>query len=128
MKWSAIIGRHRSQDARFGRDGPDKPSVSRHILSGAKGCSSKTHGYRVPREAPNTSPKVLSVPRSSPVLARAGQFNAFCASRMGTFEALEGWQRLDEFAGLPLGEADLIKRSEEHTSELQSLRHLGCRL
>ena len=25
------------------------------------------------------------------------------------FEALEGWQRLDRLAGLPLGEADLIK-------------------
>src|ERR1017187_6619474 len=30
-------------------------------------------------------------------------------SCMHTFQALEGWQRLDRFAGLPLGEADLIK-------------------
>jgi hypothetical protein len=30
-------------------------------------------------------------------------------SCMGMFKALEGWQRLDGFAGLPLGEADLIK-------------------
>jgi hypothetical protein len=28
---------------------------------------------------------------------------------MGTFEALEGWQGLDRLAGLPHGEADLIK-------------------
>jgi hypothetical protein len=30
-------------------------------------------------------------------------------SCVDTFEALEGWQRLDGLAGLPLGEADLIK-------------------
>src|ERR1035438_10587902 len=28
----------------------------------------------------------------------------------------------------PLGGGDFLKRSEEHTSELQSLRHLVCRL
>ena len=28
---------------------------------------------------------------------------------MDAFEALEGWQGLDRLAGLPLGEADLIK-------------------
>jgi len=28
---------------------------------------------------------------------------------MSTFEALEGWQRVDGLAGLPFGEADLIK-------------------
>src|SRR5262245_62478740 len=30
--------------------------------------------------------------------------------------------------GIPVGVKDIFDRSEEHTSELQSLRHLVCRL
>src|SRR5205814_10349728 len=34
----------------------------------------------------------------------------------------------DEGPGVSEGERGLVRRSEEHTSELQSLRHLVCRL
>src|SRR5258705_13051249 len=39
-----------------------------------------------------------------------------------------GVERSDVQCGCPGGERGDVQRSEEHTSELQSLRHLVCRL
>src|SRR5437899_11755688 len=38
------------------------------------------------------------------------------------------WLIIDGFVGAPYRCIWLVSRSEEHTSELQSLRHLVCRL
>src|SRR5262245_38569702 len=48
--------------------------------------------------------------------------------------AIEDWKPqiafnlLEEFDGVAVYDQNVVSRSEEHTSELQSLRHLVCRL
>src|SRR5437899_4887298 len=49
-----------------------------------------------------------------------GSFTALTARRRGGWNRYGSHVRNDGF--------DLVRRSEEHTSELQSLRHLVCRL
>src|ERR1035441_10706930 len=48
--------------------------------------------------------------------------------RGGVLAGFELYPRQHGFAQAGVGDADDIDRSEEHTSELQSLRHLVCRL
>ena len=44
---------------------------------------------------------------------------------MDTFEVLEGWQRFDGLAGLPLGEADLIKALQIKPEFRSSAKEMG---
>src|SRR5258705_7842958 len=47
--------------------------------------------------------------------------------RLSTVEFCSGWQTAQD-KSVPYCSERTITRSEEHTSELQSLRHLVCRL
>src|ERR1035441_11027755 len=53
---------------------------------------------------------------------------ASCTSRTVVGPRLHNTVRISSSASVGLGSFSAIYRSEEHTSELQSLRHLVCRL
>src|SRR5205814_8835468 len=62
--------------------------------------------------------------------ADAADLAAQDAQVLGALGRLEPDQLLDahDVAGVVEDGRDIVQRSEEHTSELQSLRHLVCRL
>src|SRR5262245_39014196 len=83
------------------------------------------------RAAPPRPPARVSSPPSSFFRIRGAVLHLGPMGERG--DVLEGLE-VDAFvlargpAGLEVGERVLDRRSEEHTSELQSLRHLVCRL
>src|SRR3712207_8510597 len=65
---------------------------------------------------------VCSVYRAAPALAER-------SDRVITIDELTGVQALERtYPGLPLAPGKVERRSEEHTSELQSRQYLVCRL
>src|SRR5262245_64471412 len=78
------------------------------------------------------TPEIYSLSLHDVFRSRNKQFERVLGPRLARFAATRLLELLDETGALarPAGETGLAPslRSEEHTSELQSLRHLVCRL
>src|SRR5262245_62566628 len=88
---------------------------TRHVCFPAC-CAVASHGDAARREAIAVKTRSIHLWRAAPKSPTVWNLNLFCGSEMTI-----------HFSHWKIGPGNLI-RSEEHTSELQSLRHLVCRL
>src|SRR5262245_62324660 len=81
-------------------------------------------------DPPTTEISTLSLHDALPILVHAEHVKDHLIGRLGVPEAeikIKSSER-DDIEGIDLLDEGCPVRSEEHTSELQSLRHLVCRL
>src|ERR1039458_10576995 len=93
-------------------------SINRFVLA----------GFSVPLIAPDDSVSSLPASRASPVSAEEKSSSIWIFCCLSSLRLMTHWPLLLVRAFGHRFRLGLSIRSEEHTSELQSLRHLVCRL